>query len=32
LLLSAYLFTRIDPNEQLVPADAVTPEPEPVAA
>jgi predicted MFS family arabinose efflux permease len=32
LLLSAFLFTLIDPNEQLVEEKAQAPEPEPVAA
>ncbi|MFN9262895.1 MAG: MFS transporter [Acidobacteriota bacterium] len=32
LLLSAYLYTRINPNELLVPERAPAPEPEPVAA
>jgi hypothetical protein len=32
LLISAYLYTRINPNELLVPERAAAPEPEPVAA
>jgi hypothetical protein len=32
LLISAFLFTRIDPTQLLVPERAPAPEPEPVLA
>jgi nitrate/nitrite transporter NarK len=32
LFISAFLYTRIDPTEQLIPESADTPEPAPLAA